>query len=291
MELADGGDLLKKIHKHKAAGVPMPEKDIWDIIIQLIRGLKTLHEMNILHRDLKSSNIFLCRDGTVKIGDLNVSKIADQGLVYTQTGTPYYASPEVWRDRPYDLKSDMWSLGCVIYEMATQQPPFRAKDMESLFKRVVRGLYSELPSTYSNDLSNLVRSLLQVKPSLRPSCDQVLQLPLMSRNLNSSRQAEVQSEPNHGLIETIKLPPSLRSLSSKLPAAKYERNLSACSPVIGCDNKENIFRSRNHSRDSARRFTGHKPEVRIPLGERKNHGMKIDDVKLPPIFNSSIFRK
>ena len=289
MELADGGDLLKKIQKYKVSGVTMPEKDIWDITIQLIRGIKTLHDMNILHRDLKSSNIFLCRDGTVKIGDLNVSKIA-QGLAYTQTGTPYYASPEVWRDRPYDLKSDMWSMGCVLYEMAALQPPFRAKDMESLYKKVVRGLYSELPSHYSNDLCNLLKSLLQVKPNLRPNCDQILILPVMSRKLNSSRQNEVQNESNHGLIDIIKLPPSLRSLSSKLPAAKYERNLSACSPKIGCENKENIFKSRNHSRDSARKFS-QKPEVKIPLGEHKNHKLKGDEMKLPSIFNSSIFRK
>ncbi len=64
-----------------------------------------------------------------KLGDLNVSKIAKNGLLYTQTGTPYYASPEVWKDEPYDAKSDIWSLGCVIYEMTTLEPPFKAEDM------------------------------------------------------------------------------------------------------------------------------------------------------------------
>ena len=74
--------------------------------------------MNILHRDMKSANIFLYKDGLAKLGDLNVSKITKHGgLSYTQTGTPYYASPEVWKDKPYDGKSDVWSLGCVIYEM------------------------------------------------------------------------------------------------------------------------------------------------------------------------------
>lgn len=85
--------------------------------------------MNIFHRDLKSANVFNFSDGRSKLGDLNVSKVAKKGLLYTQTGTPYYASPEVWKDQPYDSKSDVWSLGCVIYEMTTLKPPFRAKSM------------------------------------------------------------------------------------------------------------------------------------------------------------------
>ena len=88
---------------------------------------------------LKSANVFLNKDNTVKLGDMNVSKVAKKGLLYTQTGTPYYASPEVWKDQPYDYKSDMWSLGCVLYEMATLKPPFRAENMEGLYKKVIRG--------------------------------------------------------------------------------------------------------------------------------------------------------
>lgn len=88
-----------------------------------------LHDMKIFHRDLKSANIFLNKDGSVKVGDFNVSKISKKGLLYTQTGTPYYASPEVWKDLPYDYKADIWSFGCVIYEMCTLKPPFRADDM------------------------------------------------------------------------------------------------------------------------------------------------------------------
>jgi len=92
--------------------------------------------MKILHRDLKCANIFISDDGTYKLGDLNVSKIAEKGLVYTQTGTPYYAAPEVWRDEPYNNKCDIWSLGCIIYEMCTLNPPFKALDMEGLYKNI-----------------------------------------------------------------------------------------------------------------------------------------------------------
>lgn len=85
-----------------------------------------MHQINVMHRDLKSANIFLKNEELVaKLGDMNVSKVTNkQGLNYTQTGTPYYASPEVWRDEPYDVKSDVWSLGCVLYEMVTLKPPF-----------------------------------------------------------------------------------------------------------------------------------------------------------------------
>lgn len=76
----------------------MKEKHIWQILIQVIKGLKSLHDLKILHRDMKSANIFLYKDGGAKLGDLNVSKVAKKGLLYTQTGTPYYASPEVWKD-------------------------------------------------------------------------------------------------------------------------------------------------------------------------------------------------
>ncbi len=75
---------------------------------------------------------------------MNVSKIAKKGLLYTQTGTPYYASPEVWKDKPYDTKSDIWSLGCVMYEATTLKPPFTSNSMEGLYKRVLKGIYHSI---------------------------------------------------------------------------------------------------------------------------------------------------
>jgi NIMA (never in mitosis gene a)-related kinase len=118
------------------------ESEIWAIFIQMVRALNVLHSRKILHRDLKSA----------KLGDLNVSKVAKKGLLYTQTGTPYYASPEVWQDKPYDSKSDIWSLGCVLYEMVTLKPPFRANDMNGLYKSVLKGSYPPVDKHYSNSL-------------------------------------------------------------------------------------------------------------------------------------------
>ena len=81
----------------------------------ITKGLYSLHSNKILHRDLKSANIFIAADGTYKLGDLNISKVLKRDLAQTQTGTPYYCSPEVWKNKPYGVKSDIWSLGCVLY--------------------------------------------------------------------------------------------------------------------------------------------------------------------------------
>lgn len=96
MEYADGGDLLQKINKYKINRELIPEQEVWSFFLQAVRGLQTLHELKIVHRDIKCANLFLTKDGNLKLGDLNVSKVAAKGMLQTQTGTPYYASPEVW---------------------------------------------------------------------------------------------------------------------------------------------------------------------------------------------------
>ena len=169
MEYADGGDLYQKIVEQKKKKKLFSEAEIWETFIQIVKGLNALHKNKILHRDLKCANIFLNKDGTVKLGDLNVSKVAKMGLVYTQTGTPYYASPEVWQDKPYDNRSDIWSLGCVIYEMITLRPPFTASSMQELCSKVKKGVFPKIPSTFSRDLSTVVATLLKVSPLMRPS--------------------------------------------------------------------------------------------------------------------------
>lgn len=107
MEYADDEDLDKKIKQRMKSNYSFKEDEIWFYTIQILRGLKSLHDKNIIHRDLKSANIFLTKSGFVKIGDLNVSKLVKEKFAHTQTGTPYYASPEVWADVSYDYKSDV----------------------------------------------------------------------------------------------------------------------------------------------------------------------------------------
>lgn len=103
-ELVDDGDLAEKINKAKQKGQRFPENYIWSILLQVSAGLRELHALRIAHRDVKPANIFLCKDGTVKLADMNVSKIMKRDLLKTQTGTPMYASPEVWDTEPYGLQ-------------------------------------------------------------------------------------------------------------------------------------------------------------------------------------------
>jgi len=153
MEMADNGDMLQKIEKLKKTRTKLSEQYIWYYFIQMVRGLKALHDLKIVHRDIKCANLFLTKDGRLTMGDLNVSKVAKGGMMHTQTGTPYYASPEVWKDKPYDYRSDIWSLGCVLYEMITLQPPFTATSMAGLSTKVTKGVYTAIPSSFSPELN------------------------------------------------------------------------------------------------------------------------------------------
>lgn len=125
--------------------------------------------------------------GQAKLGDMNVSKLAKQGLLYTQTGTPYYASPEVWKDQPYDHKSDIWSLGCVIYEMTTLKPPFRAEDKEGLYKKVLLGEYRQIPEAFSRDLGEIIGQMLQVQSSKRPDAGRIVMISDLAEELSGTK--------------------------------------------------------------------------------------------------------
>ena len=174
LEYADDGDLQSQITTHKLNKTFFPENTIWSFFIQMISGLNVLHRHSIMHRDLKSANIFLTKKGLCKLGDLNVSKVVKEGLLHTQTGTPYYASPEVWMDKPYNYKSDIWSVGCILYEMCALTLPFKGKTLENVYRNVLKGVYSPIPSHYSKELSQVIFGLLQVNPNNRPNCEQIL---------------------------------------------------------------------------------------------------------------------
>ncbi len=246
MEYADKGDLYQKIVEHKKTAKFFEESDIWRIFIQLVKGLKALHDLKILHRDLKSANVFLCSDGTAKLGDLNVSKVARKGLGYTQTGTPYYASPEVWKDQPYDNKSDIWSLGCVLYEMITLKPPFRAENMEGLFHKVIKGQINRIPERFSDDLFSIVKLLLQVNSDNRPSCDRILKNVIVKKRIeyfNSFNKTDVDNE-DQNLLRTIKIPKNLLFLSDKLPKPNYDKHIGN---MKNSNSKTNIKNYRSYT--------------------------------------------
>jgi NIMA (never in mitosis gene a)-related kinase len=145
----------------------------------MVYGIKELHDRNIIHRDLKSANIFLMKDGICKLGDLNVSKVAKTGLLKTQTGTPYFASPEVWSGKEYGLKSDIWSLGCILYQMATLKMPFQGNNFKEVYNNVSKCKYQPLPNIYSKELDSIIKKLLQIDPEKRPTCQEILKDPII----------------------------------------------------------------------------------------------------------------
>ncbi len=298
MEFADNGDLYQKIVSHKKSANFMEESDIWRIFIQLVKGLKALHDLKILHRDMKSANVFLFSNGCAKLGDLNVSKVARRGLGYTQTGTPYYASPEVWKDKPYDHKSDVWSLGCVLYEMITLRPPFRAKDMEGLFNKVCKGEINKIPEKFSDDLFQIVKYLLQVNSIQRPSCDQILQHPIILKRIEyfKSFGSEDDTE-DKCLLKTIHMPKNLLFLSDKLPKPNYDKKFKNINNTNKSFNEENKnYRSFNKMGNLVNNINDymHKNKnINLNINENNislNNSIK-SGIKLKPINNLENYKQ
>ena len=280
MEFADRGDLYQKIVQHKKSAIFFEESDIWRIFIQLVKGLKSLHDLKILHRDMKSANVFLFSNGSAKLGDLNVSKVAKRGLGYTQTGTPYYASPEVWKDKPYDNKSDVWSLGCVLYEMITLRPPFRAQNMEGLFNKVCKGQFSRIPERFSDDLFHVVQFLLQVNPNSRPSCEQILNHPIVQKRIEYFKSfAGEEDTEDKCLLKTIHMPKNLLFLSDKLPKPNYDKQLKN-NNTNGIDENKN-YRSFNKVNNN--KINNNKDEIEIKDFNKGIHIKK--PTKLAPLPN------
>ncbi|CAD8172279.1 unnamed protein product [Paramecium octaurelia] len=236
MEFASGGDLNSLLKQGKLKG-GVEESEIWRVLTQITIGVKMLHDNNILHRDLKLANVFIAKspEGNIyKIGDLNISKVTHGANARTQAGTPYYASPEVWKGEQYSWPCDIWSIGCIIYELAAQQPPFRAADLQSLSRRIQTGVYDPIPGKYSKDLSEVIKLMLQVVPRNRPSSDAILKNPIVIRNSGSLLvEEEVGGKKVAKLLQTIKLPYNLKQLKGNLPKPNYENKIKRSSSQSG----------------------------------------------------------
>jgi len=179
-----------------------PEEQVLEWFAQLALALHRLHQSRILHRDLKTQNVFLTQMplydqptdpnqatlppciGTIvvaKIGDLGISKVvqSETALAQTVVGTPYYLSPELCEGRNYGTKSDIWSLGCVLYEVLTLRHAFDGKTLPALVMKILSGVYPPLPTLYSAPLRELVASMLQQDPDRRPSTRAIIEHPLL----------------------------------------------------------------------------------------------------------------
>eukprot|EP01066_Platyproteum_vivax_P012639 Platyproteum_vivax@DN5737_c0_g1_i1.p1 len=179
MDYADGGDLHKMI-KNQGEEL-LPEDKILLMFAQICLALKHVHERKVLHRDLKTQNIFLCQDGSVKLGDFGIARVleATKDLAQTMVGTPYYLSPEIIEEKPYSYKSDSWSLGVVLYEMSTLKHPFDAENLHTLAVKILSGEFPPPSPQYSEDLAHLIKWLLSKNPEDRPSVIEILQQDFM----------------------------------------------------------------------------------------------------------------
>ena len=158
MEYCENGDLARYIKRHKQERSFVAEDKIWSVLVQLLNALKYCHQdlfltanHKVIHRDLKPGNVFLTKDGSVKLGDFGLCRsLGDQSQAATNVGTPLYMPPEILAKQQYTEKADVWSLGCVIYELAALQPPFQATNMDSLKIKVRSGARPSLPANYSS---------------------------------------------------------------------------------------------------------------------------------------------
>jgi len=179
MDFCEGGELAKQIRRARRNHQRIPEEQILRWFTQAMLSLKYIHDKHILHRDLKPANFFLTKTGSLKMGDFGIAKSMACTIAFAKTriGTPYYLSPEVCQEKPYAWPSDMWSMGCILYEMCALQVPFDAHSISGLVQKICYGPLPIVPDSYSDFLRRLCRQLLDRDPKKRPSADEVLQLP------------------------------------------------------------------------------------------------------------------
>ncbi|GMF14814.1 unnamed protein product [Phytophthora fragariaefolia] len=180
MEYCSGGDLRNYLKAaSKANGkLSLGEDKIWYWFVQLALGLQHMHQQHVLHRDLKTANIFLSNDGYLVLGDLGIArKLVIGDAAATVIGTPLYMAPEVLEGKSYGFSSDVWALGCVLYELCTGKPPFMANSTPQLLNKICHGDYIPIQkggNLASSRLLTLIGSMLSTRPELRPSVEQLL---------------------------------------------------------------------------------------------------------------------
>ncbi|XP_072718632.1 serine/threonine-protein kinase Nek1 isoform X7 [Ciconia boyciana] len=231
MDYCEGGDLFKKINAQK--GILFSEDQILDWFVQICLALKHIHDRKILHRDIKSQNIFLTKDGTIQLGDFGIARVLNSTaeLARTCIGTPYYLSPEICQNKPYNNKSDIWALGCVLYEMCTLKHAFEAGNMKNLVLKIISGPFPPVSMHYSYDLRNLLSQLFKRNPRNRPSVNSILEKNFIAKRVEKFLTPQLIAEEfNHKIFQKFvphaaaaKRPAQDQILTSVAPAQKITK--------------------------------------------------------------------
>ncbi|XP_030056298.1 serine/threonine-protein kinase Nek5 isoform X2 [Microcaecilia unicolor] len=227
MEYCDGGDLMRRINMQR--GVLLNEDQILGWFVQISLGLKHIHDRKVLHRDIKAQNIFLCNNGMLaKLGDFGIARVLNNTMELARTcvGTPYYLSPEICENQPYNNKTDIWSLGCILYELCTLKHPFEAKSLRLLVLKICQGHFAAISPKYSYDLRVLISQLFKISPRDRPSVTSILKKPFLQRRIANHLSPElIQEEFSHTVIHRKK--PGTSKPAFHSPAARPAHVLRA----------------------------------------------------------------
>ena len=242
MEYCNGGDLAQRIIVNGRTQQLFPEKLILHWLAQLLLAIQHMHSKNILHRDLKPSNIYLMSDDTIKLGDFGVAKELKEKSDMAQTviGTPYSMSPELCNSLPYSYASDIWGLGCVLYELLTLKKPFEGKNVYDLVLKIVQQEPDyTLLERYNPELQNLVKSMLLKTPESRPTIDNILELPFLAPFIENSRNGNLElkhsiATPRKSISNYITSPLNAINMSVKRVDS---RRLSISNPQNSADRR------------------------------------------------------
>ncbi|EGD77365.1 NEK/NEK8 protein kinase [Salpingoeca rosetta] len=218
MEYADAGNLRQLIEDRN--GTLIPQQDVLFLAWQLFQGLAHVHSCGVLHRDIKSENIFMTSHGILKLGDFGISKVlSDSVHAETMVGTPYYMPPEMFKGQQYDGKCDVFSAGCVVHELCTLHRTFQATNMGAIMHRVMAQQYAPIcDRTYSRELQSAITSMLEVDASVRPSAQEVLDSPIMQHH-SSTFDAKLRRMLSIAELASGRTASSSSSSSSRLPSS------------------------------------------------------------------------